>query len=894
MRELMKNKVLAFGTFDIIIRSVIKATLRVLALWLCVPLMSSGAGPFMPASAQGPEAVVVQLQDMLQKRDFAGYLDLFAPALRDVEKQRVAAYFGDFKMDSVRLHVAGKRTEQGGDTRLFIRAYFQNVYSAVIESWQLTVAETDGRWEVTGKEVTSTVGGLYKIRIPSERFERVRSVEIDHQDIRLSFGEAVVFYDNIPGQETALLVIGKGTVRFSPSDRVEQHQMELLYKKRFLEDSIEYAYIRCSDDFMSSHVKIAGGGAGMTEVSQDEKDRAALIFSRDYPRSFTIENSVDRELLSFLPQGEEAVFEFKAARDGELTYIFYPFSDEEITLYDRSKDRIISLYSPTTGPEPQLKKFYISLGEKFDVDNYVLDLSYSPGEAFLSGQARISVASRAERLDSLKFRFNPDLEILKIYDEAKRELFYTQDKLRKILYIYLAGPVTRRDPFWIEIFYRGRMTPPPPASDVVSQVRSRDGLIFRPHYETFLFTQSGLWYPSPPEEDYFKARLKLVIPPEYKCVATGSMVEKGRWNGMGDVVELEKTGSSVYTFETKSPVKYMAFIVGKFDPPKAGTDPIPIQVFVSTQIEDRDPAIIDRARDILEYYIQSFGPYPYEKLGIVERLWPTAGGHSPASFIVLNQVPWRGDTPYRVTSNNPVYLSQWDEYFLAHEIAHQWWGQAVSCATYKDQWLSEGLAQFAAASYIRNKYGEKDFSAVLKQLSKWTEKKSDKGPISLGSRLSFYDFDAYQAVIYDKAALALFMLQDILGDDVFFSGLKEFFAEHRYSAARTASFVSAMEKVSGRDLKGFFQGWFDSYELPDVRTSWSEESAPDGRRLRIRVIQTRGRFVFPLWIEWRSGGEIHSSMAVIDQATQEIILKVPGKVDRVKVNPRREVPGKFS
>jgi hypothetical protein len=894
MREQMKNRALALQAFDIIEMDVIKATLRVLVLWLCVPLMSFAAGPSIPSSSQGPESIPVQLQDLLQKRDFAGYLDLFAPPIRDLEKQHLTSFFDDFKMDSVRLRIAGKRADDAGRTRLFLQAYFQNSYSAIMESWQLTVAETDGRWEVIGKEITGQISGLYKIRIPAERFEHVRSVEIDHQDIRLSFGEAAVFYDNIPGLETALLVVGKGTVRFSPSDRIEQHQMELLYRKKDLEDSIEYAYIRCSDGFMSSHVKIARGGPGMPEVTQVEKDKAASIFSRTYSRSFTIENSMDKELLSFLPQGEEAVFDFKAARAGELTYIFYPFSNEEINLYDRSKDRIISLYSPAAGPEPQLKKFYISLGEKFDVDNYVLDLSYSPGEAFLSGQARISVISRAERLDSLKFRFNPDLEILKIYDEAKRELFYTQDKLRKILYIYLAAPVTRHDAFQIEIYYRGRMTPPPPASDILPQAVSRDQLIFRPRYETFLFTQSGLWYPAPPEEDYFKARLKLVIPPEYKCVATGSMVEKGRWNGMGDVVELEKTGSSVYSFETEFPVKYLAFIVGKFDRPKAGTDPIPIQLFISTEIADSDPALFDQAKDILEYDIRSFGPFPYEKLGIVRRLWPAAGGHSPASFIVLNQVPWRGDTPYPVTSNNPVYLSQWDEYFLAHEIAHQWWGQAVSCATYRDQWLSEGLAQFAAASYIRNKYGEKDFSAVLKKFSQWTEKKSDKGPISLGSRLSFYDFDAYQAIVYDKAALALFMLQDILGDDVFFSGLKEFYGANRYSAARTASFISAMEKVSGRDLKAFFQGWFDSYELPDVRTSWSEESAPDGRRLRIRVTQTKGRFVFPLWIDWTSGGETHSTMAVIDQAMQEVVIQVPGKVDRVRINARREVPGRFS
>ncbi|MBM3306194.1 MAG: hypothetical protein FJY79_09700, partial [Candidatus Aminicenantes bacterium] len=240
-----------------------------------------------------------------------------------------------------------------------------------------------------------------------------------------------------------------------------------------------------------------------------------------------------------------------------------------------------------------------------------------------------------------------------------------------------------------------------------------------------------------------------------------------------------------------------------------------------------------------------------------------------------------------------VDLSQWPDYFLAHEIAHQWWGQGVSFATYRDQWLSEGLSQFAAASYLRDRYGDRAFASILKKFSRWTEKKSLRGPILMGSRLSYFDFDAYQAIVYNKSALALFMLQDLLGEGVFRSGLQAFFEKYRHRPARTASFIAEMEAASGRDLKAFFNGWFSSHELPDVRTSWTETAVPAGARLAVRVTQLKGPFVFPLWIEWTSGPQTFRNMVIVERGSQEFVLTLPAKPDKVRINPLKAVPGKF-
>ncbi|MCX6569242.1 MAG: M1 family aminopeptidase [Candidatus Aminicenantes bacterium] len=848
------------------------------------------------ASAQDngvPEAMINRIRELLQKRDLPAYLEMFAPELRAVEREQQEKFFGDLKITDISLRTAGVKRGEAGLIRVFLQAFYQNAHTALIESWTLTFEKRAEAWVVVRKDVTGTMTTLYKVRIPSERSERARRVEVTHQDIRIAFTDAAVFYDNVPGLETALVIVGKGTVDFSPSDPNEQHQLELLYKKRELRDDIDSLFVRCSSSLFASNIVIERDEA-FPEVSSKERDRAAAVFSRNYSRSFTIENSFGGGLLSFLPQGDEAVLEFKARKAGEMTYVYYPFSDDEVSLFDDGKDRIVSLYSPERAAGPPLKKFYISFEEKFDIQSYALDLSYTPATSFLSAKARIEVVPKVDLLDCLKLRFNPDLEILKILDAENRELFYTRDKLRKLLYVYLISPPAEKAPAAIEVYYRGRMSPAVPTTDVIGQVGLNKQIRFTPRFETYFFSHAGYWYPGPAEEDYFQARLTLIIPPEYSCVANGALVSKGRWDGMDDVVEIEKTGNAVYTFESRSPVKYMSFIVGRLERLKGrAAGPVPLELFASAEVLDRQPGLTDQAADILDFYDQAFGPFPYEKLGIVLRSWPAYGGHSPASFVVLNEVPWHGDTGFRPLVDTPVDLSQWEGYFLAHEIAHQWWGQGVSFESYKDQWLSEGLSQFAAASYLRRKYGENSFAAVLRKFARWTEKKSFRGPIIMGSRLSYYDFEAYQAIVYNKAALALFMLQDLIGKESFDAGLRAFFEMYKFRAARTGQFIAAMEAASGQDLKEFFKGWFFSYELPEVQTTWTETPVPDGIRLDIHVTQVRGRFVFPLWVEWSQAGQTRRHMIVVDETNEKVSLTLPRRPEKVRINPEKEVPGKF-
>ncbi|NTU51397.1 MAG: hypothetical protein HGA94_03040, partial [Candidatus Aminicenantes bacterium] len=330
-----------------------------------------------PPAPETVQAFVTRLQDLLRGGDLDAYLGLFEPELRVTERARQALYLDDLRMSSVSLRTAGVQVPAEGPARVFVQAFYENDQGAVIASWTLTLVRREATWSVTASAVQGSPTRLYKIGIPSERVERARRIEVSHVDIRLTFDDAAVFYDNIADLETALVIVGRGKVVFTPSDANEKHQMELLYKKDRLEDDVDSLYIRGSSDFFAANVRIEPAD-GPTAVSNAERSKAGAVFAKNYARSFTIESSFDGTLLSFLPRNDEAVLEFKGRKTGELAYVHFPFADEEVSVYDHGRDRVLSLYSPDPEGGVPLKRMFISFEEKFDIRAIALDLAYAP------------------------------------------------------------------------------------------------------------------------------------------------------------------------------------------------------------------------------------------------------------------------------------------------------------------------------------------------------------------------------------------------------------------------------------------------------------------------------------------------------------------------------------
>ncbi len=299
----------------------------------------------------------------------------------------------------------------------------------------------------------------------------------------------------------------------------------------------------------------------------------------------------------------------------------------------------------------------------------------------------------------------------------------------------------------------------------------------------------------------------------------------------------------------------------------------------------RGRQLINDAADIARFYDSLIGDAPYGSftLALVEHLQP--GGHSPAYFAALNQpLP---NTPLR-WQTDPVNFEGFPEFFLAHEMAHQWWGQAVGWRNYHEQWLSEGFSQYFAALYAEYRYGDEVFGEMLRQLRKWAIDRSDQGPVYLGYRLGHIRNQptVFRALVYNKGAAVLHMLRRLVGDDAFLRGLRRFYVGARFSKVGTEDFRAAMEAETGRPLERFFQRWIYGATLPRITfTSRVEGGADGGQEVVLHFEQEGDIFDIPIAVTLQyTDRRVQNVLVPLTDRTAEMRVPLTGALRSVVMN----------
>ncbi|MHB8054391.1 MAG: M1 family metallopeptidase [Candidatus Aminicenantales bacterium] len=836
----------------------------------------------LPLSTE-PFPFLAGLKQAFDASDRTAYLSYFAEGIRSAEENDYEAAKQSFYLNEVDFSLASRNAKMQSDEPLYVQAVFQNDEEVLFETWKLELARDGDRWVIRTKTETGNPTFFYKLRIPSERVERAARVTIRHADLTATFENVWVYYDNLSRVETGLIILGPGRMQFAPSSDTERHQLDLRFHAGFLDTPLVSAYLRFSPSFFARNIKIvpAGSGSSSAMPTPAEEAKVEALFERFYGDSFSIDNSLIGQRLSVLPQGEQAVFEFGTGGRGGFTYMYSPFSEEEVHFRSRVPDQLLCYYSPITG-DGGGRRMMVSIGGTVDVLRTDIDLEFQPDRFYFSSHARIEMEALGSGAESQRFDFNPALDVANIFDQEGRELFYTQDKVRGLLYVRFLQALEKGQKVAVDVYYRGALAPPPPTSELSIAGRWSGPLSGD---DGFLYGRAAAWYPASFDEDYFLSRLQITLPPDFGCVASGALVSEET---------TDKAGRRAFVFETWKAIKSLAFFVGRIQASAKDDNAFPpITFFISDNLRNSRRDLIKDAREIVRFYAKIFGPFPYEKLSVVERLGPTIGGSSPASFIVLNESPKESDVLNAKEIRSPVDLPQYKEFIMAHEIGHQWWGQAVTGATYHDQWLSEGLSQYAAIRYLASKYGEEAIPALLRKSVSWTQKMSFYGPITLGARLSFLNFQAFQSILYGKTCVVLFLLSDLIGEEAMDRGLRAFQESRAYRSARTIDFVRSMERASGRPLEDFFSGWFDSYVLPDVSVSHRYLKEGDESVLTIVVHQSGAVLTFPLEVTWLEDTRLVRKTLTVTAATETFSFPVGAKPAKFKVDPDGRIPGTF-
>ena len=270
----------------------------------------------------------------------------------------------------------------------------------------------------------------------------------------------------------------------------------------------------------------------------------------------------------------------------------------------------------------------------------------------------------------------------------------------------------------------------------------------------------------------------------------------------------------------------------------------PVQTWVYAQ--DRDPGFHDFAvptKQALAFYEDNVGPFAYEKLANVVSP-ATGGGMEAATALMYGENSVTGERSVR-----------WRNVVI-HEIAHQWFGNAVTESDWDDVWLSEGFATYFTLLFREHAYGRDDFTDGLRQAAERVWAWYDRNP---DYRIVHDDLDDMARVTsvatYQKGAWVLHMLRGRMGDEAFWRGVRLYYARHMNGTASTDDFMQAMEEASATDHGAFFDQWLRQGGNPRFEGSWEYDESAAAVRVELAQVQTTGDFAMPLEIGFYAEGE---------------------------------------
>ena len=239
-------------------------------------------------------------------------------------------------------------------------------------------------------------------------------------------------------------------------------------------------------------------------------------------------------------------------------------------------------------------------------------------------------------------------------------------------------------------------------------------------------------------------------------------------------------------------------------------------------------------------------PYPYEKLALIIGA-TRFGGMENANTIVFSPKLFNEFPTARPRSQRYNIPSAVEE-VVAHEIAHQWFGDTVTEKTWSDLWLSEGFATYFAGVFLENYESKEAFRAYMKRAAETYFRFSKQRRIPIHDKETENLFRLLNANNYQKGAWVLHTLRGLLGDKAFFDGLKIYYYAHKDSTATTDDLRVALEKSSGKKLKDFFERWIYKAGHPVYKLSWNQINEKT-IEIKLNQIQEDEAFLIPVTIE---------------------------------------------
>ncbi len=389
--------------------------------------------------------------------------------------------------------------------------------------------------------------------------------------------------------------------------------------------------------------------------------------------------------------------------------------------------------------------------------------------------------------------------------------------------------------------------------------------------------ENRYWFPSYDyPNDRATSEMIVTVPQKYTAISNGTLVETK-----------EKKTKGARTFHWKQDIPHpnylTSLVVGEFALTREKVDGIELEYYVPKGREEDAKRSFENTSKMIQFFSDYFGiKYPYPKYAQVVVADFIFGGMENITATTLTE---------RTLHDKRANLDFTSDDLVTHELAHQWWGDLLTCRDWSHAWLNEGFATYCEALFKERDLGRDEAAYYqIKDQENYMEEDEERYRRPIVSKTYIEPSELFDRHLYEKGGLVLHMLRYYLGDELFQKGLQHYAKTFREKAVETNDFRRAMEDASGHSLEGFFDQWVYHGGYPEFKVNYDWDDNAKIAKLSVSQTQTANGetpevFQTPVDISFTLPKGIQTRRITLTERNETFNFSLPEKPKDVEFDP---------